>query len=60
MKKVCDFLGKEANADLLQQIVDSCQIDKMRQVKDDKMTDEMKKAKRFALKDDFNMFRKGW
>ncbi|XP_053376099.1 sulfotransferase 1B1-like [Mercenaria mercenaria] len=60
MKKVCTFLEIDANEDLLKQIVDNCNIDKLRQSKTDSMPEEMKQHfLTNILKKDFSIYRKG-
>ncbi|XP_045173115.1 sulfotransferase 1B1-like [Mercenaria mercenaria] len=59
MKKICKFLEKDVSDDLLKEIVESCQIDKMRKGKQEKMTEEMKKRMQTLVKNKFSLLRKG-
>lgn len=59
MVKVCAFLGLEVEKDLLRQIVDNCQIDKLRQGKIENMSEELKGSLGKVLKNNFTVYRKG-
>lgn len=60
MNKLCRFLELHVSADLLQQIVDNCQIDRLRKSKGDKMPEETKEFfLTNVLKNNFSVYRKG-